>query len=358
MKNIKFSKNNALLLSILLLFVTIIGNIYKFYILPEKYSYDYVKTLQIMNGQLHVDDHTFNFAANFFGKTNFLSLNTLESWSILLSFIGIAVLMYLYKRNCVRLLSSVIYMYMSVFLMTIYVFSIGKEWIQFLVFLGIIFTYKISKLSDKKKQIITVLLCMLEGVLFRSYFFVVAALFAYIIVMMNNKLKAKHKAIISCIVGIVLVITFSQFTKSSFIYLVNLRNGLNVSGQSIDRATMINDLIQNPSSNPIIFLINYTINVFRMAFPIELLLKRNIMYFIFFIYQLFIVRYLILLLKNINTLAKVKDMSIFIIIIAYFLTLVLFEPDYGSLVRHECVIFPIVLLFLCSYEQGEFKNVR
>ena len=91
-------------------------------------------------------------------------------------------------------------------------------------------------------------------------------------------------------------------------------------------------------------MIDYVINAFRMMIPIELLLKSP-GYAPFFIYQIFILMYLFKALANIKAMDKkvVVALSCFV---AYFFGSVVFEPDFGSWVRHEATTFPVFQLLV------------
>ena len=105
--------------------------------------------------------------------------------------------------------------------------------------------------------------------------------------------------------------------------------------------------IYNPievNGNLGVFMIDYVINAFRMMIPIELLLKSP-GYAPFFIYQIFILMYLFKALANIKAMDKkvVVALSCFV---AYFFGSVVFEPDFGSWVRHEATTFPVFQLLV------------
>ena len=75
---------------------------------------------------------------------------------------------------------------------------------------------------------------------------------------------------------------------------------------------------------------------------------------LFFVYQIFILVYLFKALANIKTMDKkmVVALSCFV---AYFFGSVVFEPDFGSWVRHEATTFPVFQLLV--YQNRTQNNV-
>lgn len=129
--------------------------------------------------------------------------------------------------------------------------------------------------------------------------------------------------------------------------LINLRYSINYNRvDSIDAVTIINDVF--PSSSPFFYCINYIINLIRMLFPIELILK-GIKYIPFIVYQIYFSVNIIKKLKEKDTVYNNK--LFFSIIIAYILTSNLYEPDFGSLIRHETALMLIIFDILIKSEK-------
>ena len=120
-----------------------------------------------------------------------------------------------------------------------------------------------------------------------------------------------------------------------------------------------NTVILNPivvNSNYAIFMFDYVIAAFRMMFPVELLIKSPV-YAPFVVYQLFILYYYI------GTLKKIKNLNNNMIIVlscftAYLLGSFIFEPDFGSWVRHEAATFPILQMMAFKNEEFEKKEEK
>ena len=160
--------------------------------------------------------------------------------------------------------------------------------------------------------------------------------------------------ILMCFIGV-----FVFFYASSLVSYDDYYEALNVRDNStgaIRQAGGATSAIYNVvpvNGNLGTFKFNYIINAFRMMIPIELLLKSP-GYAPFFIYQIFILMYLFKALSNIKTMDKkvVVALSCFV---AYFFGSVVFEPDFGSWVRHEATTFPVFQLLV--YQNRAQNNV-
>jgi hypothetical protein len=107
-------------------------------------------------------------------------------------------------------------------------------------------------------------------------------------------------------------------------------------------SSMIYDQIEH-NGNLNLFMLNYVINSIRMIIPIELI-KGGVGYAPFLIFQVLLLIYIVINIKNIRTIED-KNMLALSVFIAFFMGSVLFEPDFGSFARHEAASFPIIMLF-------------
>lgn len=116
-------------------------------------------------------------------------------------------------------------------------------------------------------------------------------------------------------------------------------------------ATIISNWVggDNTTSLPL-FLLNYLINAVRMMIPFELAV-RSVQYLPFFLFQVAVTAYLIHLFGK---LSEIEDETQFLaasVFLGYVLASVLFEPDFGSWVRHEAATFPVLHLLVFSSNQ-------
>ena len=109
------------------------------------------------------------------------------------------------------------------------------------------------------------------------------------------------------------------------------------------------------STQPILFSLDYLLVVLRMLVPLELILMGP-KYAIFAIYQILITYILIKTIRQYNSITSSRRIAV-AIYLAFLLGSATFEPDFGSWVRHEAVLFPIYLI-MAGYkvEENDYEN--
>ena len=131
-----------------------------------------------------------------------------------------------------------------------------------------------------------------------------------------------------------------------YLQVLDARNYANGQGQ----VSAIIEVFEH-NNNLNIFMLDYVIDSVRMMFPVELL-ANGAFYVPFVAFQIFIFGYLI---KGMRVLPKL-DTNAFIaycIFVAYYMGSVLFEPDFGSFVRHEAATFPIIVLMVFNSQMRD-----
>lgn len=324
--------------------------------LPEKYFYDSYGILSIANGtgNLSYFDNSYLFTGNFFRIINIFKFTTFFEWSIFLTLITIPfIITFLKKYNNVSI-DKLFFVIMTIVFFNVYIVRISKDYIQFLIWTIIYFIIQ-SKIRNTAKLIFSLVVFILEAIFFRSYYIAIGVLFIVIyIYMITNKKNIKiGKTLILTSLSIIIILTILQkYLPSIYNQIVNLRYNINHYREgSLDANTAINDLFNN--SSPILYCINYFINLLRLLFPFELLLK-GVKYIPFIIYQLYIS---IVFIKNIFIQKKNKNCFLAAIFISYMLISNLFEPDFGSFIRHEVSLLFILFGLMLGGKNNE-KNIE
>ena len=96
------------------------------------------------------------------------------------------------------------------------------------------------------------------------------------------------------------------------------------------------------SENLAIFSLDYLIMILRMLFPVELI-PMGIKYWPYVFYQVLISCFLIKAIVNMKKQSKSTNLALYLYI-AFLLASGTFEPDFGSWVRHEAAIIPVLLV--------------
>ena len=349
-KTIFISKDLALFIIII---VSLISKIFLNCMLPSKYLYDSTTIINFSNGiNFLAADKSYAFTANFYEPLVYLfSINNAITGSIIIGILcnTLMIVFFMVKFPKKIYLTDFILFSACIFLLNIYVFNISKDLIQLII--NIIIMLIILKLRDKSNLFVTIILITF-GYFFRSYLFVVAIIYLYL-QFFTKKIKSKISfSILTIFFFFSLTFLLYNTNLELFNNIFNTRDTINNFREgSIDANTIINPIIKK--SGYIYTILNYFINFIRMIFPLELLIKGNILYFIFFI---FIFHLLILIFRNKNKVFSDKNLeSIFFVFLSYIFTFVLFEPDFGPYLRHLVPICSIFLFFILCNNEG-IKN--
>lgn len=357
MKKQRYIKATFYSLSIIFV-IAIVTKIYQNTLLPMKYFYDSLNILSLMNGNYNADK-TYVVTAKIFDAINIFGFSSLIQYSITFGIIfNIVIFVELLKRNKTYTTSQYIFIYVSTVLLNIYVFNLSKDIIQFTVFLLVYHGLIKDEKSNKEKLFFIVIVLIIEALTYRMYYGIMAIMImaiyiAYNMLLKNKKINKKiiFKTIMLCLlVFFTIVFIVSIISKENYEQILNVRDVTNSArNESVDAVTIINDLL-GKNTNFLIFICNYIINFIRMALPFELLLK-GIKYIPFVIYQIYVVYILLRLIKKISS----DNILLIATYLAFFMISVIFEPDFGSFVRHESAI-SLILIEICK--KGEKTNER
>lgn len=283
-------------------------------ILPEKYFYD---SYSIINA-IKIQDYShfgtsYKITAKFFSIFNF---DKLRSYNIVLYFISLLFFIpYLYKNYSSKFYLT-FFNVVFLFLASIYLIRPGKEMLQLFI---IMLCYQFDKLSP--------LFLMIGGILFRPYLIIQGIIF----VGLKFYLKRKSKVLWGILILVLIVIFSFKFPKIVNLVL-GIRERVNLHRlESLDAKTIISDWLENEG---IIFLyLNYFINTLRLLFPIELLIK-GIKYFPYIVFQIWFT-------KKLWNWKSIKNDKV-ILLYSFILISGVFEPDFGSFLRHTVPYFIII----------------
>lgn len=293
------------------------------------------------------DDHEEHGAGgntNFiFEKINFLDLKTYEGFEIYISFIFnflILLLIGLCTKKSFSLFQS-IFIIFSVAVLNIWDFCLAKEPIQMLYFLLMFYILRCD-FTERKKFYLIFGIYVLSALTFRNYYMLIGIFLFYSKFILNfiaNNTKSKYFKLFVIIFSaylfyLLLLVIVSKVSPIIYSDLLCVRL------RTSPATTVINTLLNN-GSNMFIFVFDYILIVIRMFFPIELV-RFGPKYILYFIYQIMLGYYVIRKLIYFKKLNCNQKLALYIYI-AFLLGSATFEPDFGSWVRHEAVLFPIML---------------
>lgn len=352
LRNREIRQQNRDMTLIMIPIVAIVAKIIYMFFLPIKYFYDSYRVIgMLVQGEKFSYGWTgYQDTVEFHKAINILNLTTVNQFSIWYGILMTPLIMFMVSKVKEMRIKEVIFAFMATGVLNIYVFNINKEMIQILYFLAIYIVISLPIKNTFVKMIGCALIFYWESITFRTYYILMAAmaiLMYFIFLWLRNRKKiGKFQialVVILCFIGIFVFFYASQYVSyDDYIDALNVRDG---STGAIAEAGGANSAIYNPievNSNLGIFMFDYVINSVRMMFPIELLFKSP-GYAPFVVYQIFILIYVFNTIKNIKIIDRemIVTLSCFV---AYFFGSVVFEPDFGSWVRHEATTFPILQL--------------
>ncbi|MBM6699694.1 hypothetical protein H7U32_05065 [Bifidobacterium pullorum subsp. saeculare] len=350
---------NALLFCVLP--VMIVAKLLVAYLLPPKYFYDNNRILGMANHALGTVawEGSYRIAANLFEAINIGDLTTMLEWSVCLGIVLTGVVIVMVTRADAPDFIQSLFILASVGLLNIYIFTIGKDVIQFAFFLAVYVVLMLPIRSATLKIVLSAVVLWYESTFFRAYYVLIAALVLLVYAILTFFRARVHRftggtVLLVCVtlfatVWLVLLAS-SVLMPDAYDQVMTLRDSYStVMDGNADSATFIQNWISGGGLP--VFMANYVIDAFRMMIPVELAI-RGLQYWPFFAFQLFVTVYLVNLLRQMN---KLNDPTVFLalcVFIGYALASFLFEPDFGSWTRHEAATFPVLhLLVLNRYQR-------
>lgn len=312
--NLKIDKKNYILIWLVIIFLNGIFIYSIENILPEKYFYDSYSIIEAIKLQDYSNFGTsYRVTAEVFSIFNF---EKLRSYNMALYFIFLLFFIpYLYKNYSSKFYLT-FFNIVFLFLASIYLIRPGKEMLQLFI---VILCYRFEKLSP--------LFLIIGGTLFRSYLIIQGIIF----IGLKFYLKRQNKVLWGILI-VILIITFSLKFPEVVKTVLGVREKVNLHRlESPDARTIISDWLDKEG---IVFLyLNYFINTLRLLFSIELLVK-GIKYFPYVVFQIWFT-------KKLWNWKIIKNDKV-ILLYSFILISGVFEPDFGSFLRHTVPYFIII----------------
>ncbi|MBQ6220386.1 MAG: hypothetical protein IJJ47_11685 [Methanosphaera sp.] len=281
------------------------------------------------------------FAIIFYKFLNVFKLGSYTNFEIAISIIFnlIVIIMFFKCRKKISIFQA-IFLLTTIVLLNLFCFCLSKEPIQILFFI-IIYYILLSHVNKKEFWCLAVI--AFSAILFRKYYILIVYYYigAKIIVkyLTNNKEKKSYIKILFIIslisIGYLIILLVSKKIMPSY-----YNEFIRVRTRTSEAATMISNIFN--SDNIVLFVVNYLLIVLRMICPVELILHGP-KYMLYFFYQVLVSYTLIKGILDYKKSPEIKNISV-LICIAFLFTSATFEPDFGSWIRHEIVLFPILMI--------------
>ncbi len=294
-----------------------------------------------------------------FRAINFFKINNYESWELYISVIWNIILFgLLLGVKKILNLKQFVFIGLSIIVLNIFDFTLAKEPIQMLYFIAIYYVLCLNNKSVKFKYILTIGIIAFSAISFRIYYFLIIMFMVLVQVLFNVFIIKKEKVKIKDIIIMLLVIVGFYFLFLNIMKVImptEYNELIRVRTRSSTAASDMRNIFK--STNLLIFSFDYLIMLLRMMFPIELL-RLGIKYVPYVLYQVIITYFVIKNIKSIKSNGKIKNIALYLYI-GFLFASATFEPDFGSWVRHEAVLFPILLILAdIKRKDKERKNEK
>lgn len=343
--------DNKILLMQLLVPVAVLAKVIQLVFLPDKYFYDSMRMLSMSLGEnwMATWGGSYEIAADLFRSLNIFHFTTLAQWSITLGVIFTILLFVMINRLPNPDLLQTVFLFASVGVCNIYIFNIGKDIIQFgYFFLAFLLIWLPFRNVWLKIGLIAAVFVW-ESMFFRSYYIIIAAL-CVVCFLILRYLRSRRKRLtaVTAVFTILLLMAaaLAMIWLSQFFAYEDYQSVLGVRKSNLNEGavTAILNIVEGDTFG--VFVVNYFINAFRMMVPLELI-PKGVFYLPFVVYQLFILYYLVRSYQKIRVLSP-EHLLALSVFTAYILGSFLFEPDFGSWVRHEAATFPVLHMIVCT----------
>lgn len=286
-------------------------------------------------------------------------LDSIYRWDVLIFIIGLVSLfalgLHFSKRWALNLFQSVFFL-AAYALCGVYIFIFNKDVLQFFIYL-IAFGLLNSRFSKTLKVCLISLVFIAESLVWRQYYIVLAAFLPLINYWLNDmaksdKIKLKNYLTLYFKILLFAFIFLTALRLISFTNYQAIVDKHGVDRESYTATAAISGIqswipVDSSTATPLVIL-NWVINFFRLLFPIELF-RLGPYYWVFASYQLCLS---IAAARSLSSAARgcsVDENQILVVALyfAFVICSALFEPDFGSWVRHETASLPFLLLLIC-----------
>lgn len=326
-----------------------------------------------------------------FYHINIFRISSFGGWEIFFTIIyNIAFLLVIvefYKKNPYAGSKENIFIYLNLAVLNIFCFTMSKESYQ--VIFWFLLAWLITHYSGYKKKTTMLMVGLAITVVFARKYYALIGLYYWVIVFymkridknINSDKSADRKKMIGNLLGLFIV-----FALFHFLFMGTMANADEDQYHELVRVNTresgiaASEIAPIFRGNQLMMTLDYFIKIFRLTLPFELLIKAKPTYFITIAYQFLLASFILRAFKNRGK-ESIEDLAIekedeeeeeeeeeienddeptiqetrdridtrticLYTYIAFLLCSAMFEPDFGSWLRHQCVALPVILYIL------------
>lgn len=228
--------------------------------------------------------------------------------------------------------------------MNVYTFTLSKEPIQMLYFILVYIVLRTNKSANSKWRIIIGIILLIV-ITTRTYFILMlmfTLIIRYSISTITRMVNNRFWETFICFFLMFGIVYFCFLSVCEVMKPDEFAELIRVRTRESEAVTDMRNIL--PTTNLVMFVLDYLIMVLRMLFPIELL-RFGLKYVIFVIYQVLISWMMLKTLREYSMNTRTKNIAV-ALYWGFLFCSATFEPDFGSWVRHESVTIPFMLFVL------------
>lgn len=310
------------------------------------------------------------FGSTWFGETgaadnvvalanaiNIFGLTTYEGWEVLISvvfnaIIAVVIIDY-YKHHPYAGTRENIFIYLNVAILNIFCLNLAKEPYQLIFFLLMAAAIKAGR-GYTAKCILLMAVLLLTMTFARKYYVLVAIYFCVLNVLVVRWF-GRAGTTAGAGRGKIVFRVFLMFCVMACFHYFLLSAMAENNEEQYEEMVWANTREGTPATseitpifgggNRILLTLDYFVKIFRLMFPVELLIKFKVTYVFMIVYQWLLFLFLIRAFQN-RSRRNATQRAAMYLYVAFLLCSAAFEPDFGSWARHQGVAFPVILLIL------------
>lgn len=294
-------------------------------------------------------------------------LTTYIQFEVFISVIFNAVLLIIFLRLKDNFtLSQFAFIIISVVLLNMTSFTVSKEPIQMILFIGLFFILNREKQETYKTLRNIFIFLAIFILLFRAYYIFMLAFFV-IFQLLSSIMETRLKRGISVFFLLLIsAVMFFIILKIASILVPDLYNELHrLRGierfNSYNANTEIRGIFTRSKNSDFFLTLDFLLTSMRLLIPIEVLFTNTTMNVVVritsFFYQLLITVFFFMRMSKFETLSDTGKISLNLFI-AFVLMSAIFEPDFGTWIRHESVTLPLMLVAFGITHGKHMENIE
>lgn len=296
-------------------------------------------------------------SALIFKNINLFQLTTYEEFEIYITIVwNIILLTIMFTLRKKLDVIQAIFLILTILVLNIFDFNLAKEPIQMLYFVMIYIVITSKSLKDGFKYLAAFGILYWASVSYRDYYILIAVFMLGASWICKTFILMKEKLTIYDIILVVFVLGVGYYlllTVAKVAMPEEYRQLVRVRTRETVARTDISNWITRDASNLLLFTLDYLVMLVRMMVPIELV-TFGPKYWPYVAYQIMVTFYVVMALKNIKKNHKSKNVALYVYL-GFLCGSATFEPDFGSWVRHEAAIAPVLFILADMYK---FKKSR